>query len=88
MDSDRQLRDAAYRGDSSAILEILRHQPLSSPTATGTFELTALHLAARGGHASALRLMLLQAPENVNVKDAHGTTPLHYAGIDDKFFIN
>lgn len=43
--------------------------------------LTALHLAARGGHDKAMRVIIIEGRANVEVMSSEGWTALHYAAL-------
>ncbi|CAM9892699.1 unnamed protein product [Ectocarpus sp. 12 AP-2014] len=82
---DRTLLQAAAEGGNEEVVCMLLHiegmEELD--TVSGDKGMTALHLAAAGGHTNAA-LELILAGANVDLVDAEGFTALHYA-IDEGY---
>src|SRR5688572_9387466 len=84
--SDPPLIAAAKRGDEAAVRALLRQvrpkaDTTNAVTATNADGTTALYWAARGDHASIVRL-LLGAGARVNDADRYGITPLALAAVN------
>ncbi|KAK7067319.1 hypothetical protein SK128_015865 [Halocaridina rubra] len=81
---EEALEQALRRGDTSAL-----ETALSAPVNVNKTikdedgnDCTALHIAARMGHARAVQ-MLLKANANPKVVDGQGKSPLHWAAMYD-----
>jgi len=71
--------DAARRGDSSALKDILDKNP-KLVNALDQFGNTALHGAVEKGHIQIIKYLISKGAD-VNMKDREGRTPLYYAEI-------
>jgi len=70
------LHDAAYRGDTKQVLELIAKEKSVNPQ--NIAGQTPLHLAAYGGHLDTVR-SLLDRGATIDARDSSGETPLHYA---------
>jgi len=60
------------------VAQLLAHRPDDSKL-VDRFQLTALHLAAKAGHAEIVDALLACNPKLNDATDIRGTTPLHLA---------
>lgn len=76
---------AAENGNQH-IAEILL-EAHANPEKTDSEKRTALHLAAKSGHAGLCQFLLDKTPLHIDVTDADGRTPLHHACAREKTLV-
>ena len=75
------LYEACKRGDTEAVHWALREGAAVNERRWGCFGSTPLIAAAQNGPAAIVELLLKQPGINLNCKDEHGLTALHFACI-------